>query len=503
MNFMHGIVGQSRIVPVLVLIIVCCSLLYIPVNILGKGYLPEDDSLSHAAKVVSGKDWNDILILREEITMDSHTGWHFILNVVHTVTGWGCRPLVMFEVLLLFALFSIGPVFFVRRPEAWLAALLIIFITDPVVIHRVLAGRPFVFSTACLLIVCFLWPKLREKKINLRATVCIICALSLSAWVHGAWHLFLFPLGCFFLAREWRVGFVFLGCIVAQVFIAALLTGQPLEFIYHTVNRTYLALDGFPLQRMMVIELRGRRPSFFIVVAVAGLLFLRQIRGDWQRKVVDNPLFILSAVGFVLGPVVSRFWIDWGAPALCCWIALELRDLFESKIHSHSWQRIILTMGLAITLTLFVTADLDSRWTKPMTRVYLSKKNPNQAPWLPEPGGIIYNSDMRIFFRTFFSNPHENWRYMLGIEPSMMPKDLLAVFSDYRFRGDNPITMSPLVKRMTPADRMIIWYVHHTKPNVEGLEWYHAAAGIWLGRLPRGPDGKMGKREGTPSAPGS
>ncbi len=72
---------DSKLVPPVIFILIIFTFFMIPINVLSKGFLPEDDALRHAAKVISEKEWTEILVLRPEIQADSHTGWHKILEI--------------------------------------------------------------------------------------------------------------------------------------------------------------------------------------------------------------------------------------------------------------------------------------------------------------------------------------------------------------------------------------------------------------------------------------
>src|SRR5688572_2095061 len=100
--------------PVRVLGIAIVAL--IVVQILANGYLPQDDSLRHAAKAVSGKDWDQILVHRPGV-VDFSPGWHLLLSVIHRITGANAHTLVLIEVISLFVAFSLPPLLLLRRPE--------------------------------------------------------------------------------------------------------------------------------------------------------------------------------------------------------------------------------------------------------------------------------------------------------------------------------------------------------------------------------------------------
>ena len=41
------------------------------------------------------------------------------------------------------------------------------------------------------------------------------------------------------------------------------------------------------------------------------------------------------------------------------------------------------------------------------------------------------------------------------------------------------------LKKMTPADRLVIRGGRGSPPNIPQLEWNYGVSGIWVGRLPR------------------
>jgi hypothetical protein len=87
---------QPRFVLIIVLCIFIAVLLFISLRVISYGYIPLDDAMRHAAKAVSGKSWGEILVLRPEITLDSHVGWHTILEFIYKMTGCSVDNLVVF-----------------------------------------------------------------------------------------------------------------------------------------------------------------------------------------------------------------------------------------------------------------------------------------------------------------------------------------------------------------------------------------------------------------------
>ena len=145
---------ESKLVQYIVLGIAVIGMVIIPLRIIGYGFLPQDDALRHSAKVISGKNWDEILVIRDDIKMDTHPGWHYILNVFHKATGANTERLVVFSVVSLFALFCLIPLFLIKRQEAWLAALLTFIIFNPSFAMRLLLGRPYIITMTAIAASC-------------------------------------------------------------------------------------------------------------------------------------------------------------------------------------------------------------------------------------------------------------------------------------------------------------------------------------------------------------
>ena len=84
-----------RYVPLAVWAIVLLVLLIIPLKIIEYGFLPGDDALRHAAKVVSGKPWPQILVMRPDFPLDFHPGWHAILGAIYHCRHCGRNELFL------------------------------------------------------------------------------------------------------------------------------------------------------------------------------------------------------------------------------------------------------------------------------------------------------------------------------------------------------------------------------------------------------------------------
>jgi hypothetical protein len=475
--------AQPRPVTIIVLCIFIAGLLLIALRVISYGYIPFDDAMRHAAKAVSGKNWSEILILRPEITMDSHVGWHKILEFIYQMTGCSVDNLVVFSIVFLFILFCIVPIFFLKRPEAWLITLFAVWVANYSDLMRTFLGRPYIFTMAVVVFLGFMWPRFRSKHIPWPSLIILTILIALATWIHCLWYMFALPVLCFFIAREWRAGFVVSLCTIAGVIIGMLLTGNPIQFILQTVGHFFHSLGDHTLTRQLVSEFQPFAGDQMVVVAVLGMLGWRALRNSWDVKAIYTPIFILAVTSWVLGFFVLRVWVDWGIPAVCIWIALEFEEYLNTAMESSSWKRVGLTLAIACVLFISITNDYGSRWTQSMSVQYLSADNPEQKKWLPEKGGIIYNDDMTIFYQTFYANPHAQWRYILGFEPTMMPPEDLAILRKIQWNYGAAEAYEPWVKKMRPEDRLILR--RHSMPAIKELEWNLAATGIWIGRLPK------------------
>jgi len=475
--------NESRLIPILVLVTVITTFIIIPLKVTGYGYLPPDDALRHAGKAVSEKSWQEILVLRDDVKMDSHPGWHTILGLAHRTLRWNADSLVVFSVIVLFIFFCMVPVFFLTRSEAWLMSLFSLVVLQANLITRLFLGRPYIFTMACLLFVCFLWPRFRDEKMPRVPFVIITFLFAASTWIHCSWHLLFLILISFLLAREWRVAYRIGLSIVIGIAIGALLTTHPLAFLKQTLYHPIRAFSTHGLQRMLVGEFQPFAGSGIVVIFVLMVTFWHMLKKTWNKKIIDNPVFILASMGWILGFVSRRFWLDWGAVALLAWLSLQFQTIMEERLRSESFARFFLTVVVAGALYLSLTADIGSRWTGNLTKEYLSQDNPEHRAWLPEAGGIAYSDTMTVFYDTFFANPRATWRYVLGFEPAMMTPDDLSIYRKIQWNYGDDKSFKPWVEKMRTGDRLILRRDKGSRPNIPELEWYYVATRLWSGRL--------------------
>ncbi|MFA5206324.1 MAG: hypothetical protein WC708_18155 [Lentisphaeria bacterium] len=474
---------RSR-VPALVLGIVLTALLLAVVRVLAYGFIPPDDSMRHVAKVFSGKPWGEILVLRPGLTQDSHPGWHALLGAWHGVAGGSPDTLVAVSVAGLWLLVMGLAACLAARPEGWLLAVGVAgaaALGSSDLLLRFLLGRPLLVSVAVLLLFCFRWQTLCGRRWHWPWAAAFAAAAALSCWIHGSWYLLSLPVAGLLLARQWRGAARLALLTAAGILLGAGLTGQPVAFLAQTWNHLFLSLGQPVPSTSLVTEFQPGRGDTALVLVAALVLLWRQARGRWRWSCIDNPVFYLAALGWLLGLAVVRFWTDWGAPALIAWLALELQPVLIRALPRHAWGRLAVAAGAAGLLLLVLVPDRGGRWTQNLLVERITAADPDQRPWLPGPGGIVYSDNMNIFYETFYENPQGDWKYVLGFEPGWMPADDLRILRDIqRFQGGK--CFQPWVRKMRPQDRLILAAGPEAPPSVEGLEWHYAAKNRWSGR---------------------
>lgn len=484
----------QRYIPMAVWIVAVMVLVFIPFKIISLGFLPMDDALRHAAKAVSGKTWQQILVMREGFEIDPSPGWQQILTWVNPcqwVQHWDGGPteaLVLFSVASLMLLVTCCGLPWLRRPEAWLGALLAATVFAPACTTRFMRGRPYLVTDFVVMTILLIWTRCSSRVPRPFGLVCTVMLVAASAWIHGSWYMLALPGVAIFLSGRCMAGLVYGVCWLLGSFLGCALTGHPWEFLFQSVEHMFGVFGHFVVNRQLESEFYPSDGETASVLLVLVFLFWRWQTPGFSKMTlarVLDPVFVMMVLGWVLGLKMRRFWWDYGIPSMVLWIAFELQSHFEERISMDSPRRLALAGCLAGALFLGFTSDRDGRWTENLTTEYLSMDNPAQAPWLPDPGGIIYNSDMDVFFQTFYKNPRAPWRYVLGFEPGLMKEDDLAVLRKAQWNFGDTRAFEPWVLKMRPQDRMIIHASGGAPPRLPELEWNYAATEMWIGRLPR------------------
>jgi hypothetical protein len=477
--------GVGRYVPLLVLAAALFVVLLLPLKIIAYGYLPPDDALADAAKAISGKPWPEILVLRSDYAIDNHIGWHRLLRQAYLWTHGPDETLMLLSTVALFTLVGWSALPWVKRPEAWLITLVLMLGVQAPFMGRFMLGRPFMLSMLALVTILFLWQARRSAPPDKRDLAAMTSCIALAVLLHGVWYFWALPVAAFFLARQYRWARALAVCWVAGAILGALGTGRPLVYLIEAWRQAWDVVGLHASQGTLVGELQATTGNWFPLMLMGGLLVLRQLAKLPVPPLSSNPAFWLACMSWVLGFRAERFWDDWGMPALMVLIVLDLDLLLEIRLPADSVRRLALAGALAATLFLTTTNDAGSRWSGSAGWAYLTAEDANLAGWLPQPGGIFYETDMEFFYHTFFKNPTAPWRYMTGYEPALMPPDDLLTYQQILLHFDNADAYRPWINKMRPPDRLVLSSRSNPSTFLPELEWKHAVGTLWLGRLPR------------------
>jgi hypothetical protein len=417
--------------------------------------------------------------------MDPHIGWHALLRQAHLWTHCPVETLALISTVGLFTLLGWSALAWLKRPEAWLITLVLMLGVQPAVMGRFMLGRPLLLSMSALVTILFLWQARGSAPPDKRACVVMTGCIALAVLLHGVWYLWALPVAAFFLARQYHWASALAVCWVAGTMLGALGTGRPLAYLSEAARLASGALGPHAPQSTLVGEFQPASGNWLPLLLMGGLLLLRQSAKLPAPPLRAHPAFWLACLGWVLGFRAERFWDDWGLPALMVLLALDLDLLLQTRLAAHGLQRLALAGALALTLFLATTNDAGSRWSASAGWEYLTAEDPHLAGWLPEAGGILYESDMELFYHTFFKNPTAPWRYTAGFEPVLMPPDDLNTYQQILQHFDQPDVYQPWIQKMRPTDRLVLSSRSNPSSFLPDLEWKHAVGILWLGRLPR------------------
>lgn len=479
-------------------LMVYASIFLVPAILFGRYlFTPFDDCLRHAAKVVSGKSWAEILILREGVTLDQHPGWHAFLGALHAMTGLGKYELVIVEWALLFILVAIAVVPLFRRPEAWIAAMLIACLAFPEsYVFRLTRGRPYLLSEAILLVLMLVWGRNERRTIGLLATTTAL--LALATWVHGTtWYLWGMVVIAFVLSGRRQDAVRFAACWVTGALSGAALTGHPFVYLFEQLYLLFLSFGSSPMARMLVGEFQPCSGGLLYLLALGFACLVRHaVTGVWMQEKAERFFVTLGIIGWLGGLHVSRLWTEWGLPASQLWLACMIQDILAAAGPRQYLARFWMTACLCAGFILSATGDLDGRWSRTLRPCRLGtcvnvrssgipQKQAEPDGWLPDSGGIVYNSQMDIFIRLFFENPTAPWRYVYGYESGLMSDENLRVLRNIQFNMGEWAAYKPWVDKMKRVDRLIVQ--SSVRPSIAELEWLEYRNGIWIGRAPGHP----------------
>jgi hypothetical protein len=473
-----------RLVPLAVWVLVVLTLVLIPLRIIGYGYLPLDDVLRQAAKAVSGRSWAEILVLNPVCQIDPEFGWNWLLAQIHATTGADAETLVIFSVAGLFILAGLAAVSWLRRPEVWLAVLTLSLVWERIP-FQFLLGRSYLITLAALLSVLLLWRLFGAAAPKVWMGVVVAGAVAVSVFFHGAWFLWALPVSAFFLAGQFRWGGIVGAGTAAGVVLGCVFTGHPLAYPVQAVKLALLCVGAPEAQRSMAPEMQPMSGDTAAVFLLIGLALLRRLGALKAMPFWRDPVFWLVCLSWTLGLRVSRFWIDWGWPALMVLVAGDLELFLQARLAADAFRRLALAGGLALISYLALTADIDGHWTANLTDRFLSEADdPGIKGWLPEKEGTFYTADVRLFYRTFYRNPRGDWRYLPDFEPTWMPKEDFDVYQNVLWNHGALPAYDPWISKLRLPDRLAIGGAPGGAPGIPLLEWKYSVSGVWLGRLP-------------------
>jgi hypothetical protein len=490
----------ARYVPLLSWAVVLITLLFIPLKIISYGFLAPGDARRHVAKAFTDKPYAEIVVMRPEYKMDHSPGWEWLLRKIQRTTGWGSDELMSFCVISMMLCVLLAPLPWLRRPEAWLAALLAEMIAIPELMSRFAQARPYLLTQAILIMILFTWSRNDEEKVSRLKVALTSLGIAISVWVHGAWYLWALPISAFFLAGGWRKGLSLACCIGIGTIAGAMLTGTPIQFLCQALAIARAVSQEHVPQWLLVGELRPSYGEFTTAALVAVLLLWRRqelwfaekfsksshgidlkISREVEasasvRSLCGNPVFCLMVISWILGFKADRFWADWGLPAVLVWVTRQLEEGTGRTWGPFAWKRVMTACLLVVPLFLQATNDLDRRYSGSLAETFLDGKEPSLRGWLPEPKGIFYSSHMEFFYNTFYRNPDADWRYILGMEPALMPDDDLQIFRRIQRNQFALKAYEPWVEKMKPEDRLAV--PCSFQPALPQLEWVNAGGDL-------------------------
>lgn len=472
---------MKKYIPLLILVISAILLLIIPLKILSLGFAPQDDIRANCGVIASERSWGDFLVLNEETRISIHVGWLNLWKCFYGLTGRDKEFLLLGMVAIMFWVITLLPLFTLNRPEALLGGLFACFVADPDW-TRALLGRPHNFDMAFMLFFGLWWNRLRARSTPVAVMGILALLAGLASFSHAVFYLFVIPVAVTGIAGEWRVFRRLAVSILCGVTVGLLATGHAWDYTAQSIIHVYRTINTQLLERQLAMELWSNTMNMDIALVVILFLLWRQARHAWKLQVVKSPLFLLCVLYWILGFKVTRFWNDWGSPAVIAWLTLELQSFLRRAQDSSSPGRIGLTLTLGLALFLFTTANVQDRWSNAATFETIDTAKPEQANLLPEPGGILYHPDMGLYNTLVYTYPHGRWKYILGEESSHMPEDDRAIFLNILYEKMAPGAFKPWVEKLRPQDRIAIY--SRSRPPFNQLLWANPIHTLWIGRVP-------------------
>lgn len=449
-------------------LLVAGALALAALKIVDYAFIPPDDALRHAATAVSERSYTEVVLFAEDVpAVDTTPGWHTLLRFLHRFVGLDKYGLVSFSVFILFLVVVAAPLVLLRRPEAWGIALLLGVVVNPGYSVRLAFGRPFLLTTTALVVFVLVWDRLTAHPRDRRTLALCAAAAVVATWLHSTWFLlYAVPLASLFSGRRRASASLFLA-VSAGVVVGALLTLQPVAHLTYPVIHVWKTMGTTPAP-FRTSELQPFSGDALYVFLLLLLLVGRATLPELKELSLRHAGFLTVLGGWVLGFVASRFWTDIGLPALLAVAALALQRILEARTARGSAERWVLGGAVAAALFLAISANHARRWeASPLFRVRYFQEHPEEmASWLPGPGGTMYNTETRAFHTFYFAYPDAPWRYVLGPEQGIMPRDDREVLQAI-YDGQGWDAYEPWVERLGPDDRIFFTI----PPGVEPPRW--------------------------------
>jgi hypothetical protein len=463
------------------LLLCCFSFLLIPLKVSSLGYMPPDDAMRHTAFAVDHRTWSEVLLLNPEIRpeMDSHPGWHAMLRWLHETGGLAIEDLLVFSFCLTLVGFAAVGLAFSGSPVAWLLACGLAMLVEGGLFFRLLLGRPFAVSIMAFVALLFIW--CREKPLKVWQELLIsVVLLTVTIAVHpSVWYMWAAPWGILVLCRKWRSVGLLSVSVAISTGLAVAWVGSFYNVVSYPVIHLWHALGDDPLLgTSLVTEFQPSGGPVLVLIAVAGLLTIKHFRGFTIREEFRQVDFCLMLVMWVLGLKITRFWADWGVPAFVVWSCRQFIVLGFDQLRKPR-ETLVMVAGVAAALYLGITADVGGRYTQALKSPLLTKPVEDFQAKLPEKGGILYSTDMGVFYKLYYRLPHAGFRFTTGFEPGMLPPEDLKTLRAIQFNDGLLDAYKPWLDKMTEKDRVLLYY--RGKPEWPGMvfEQFYTA---WIGR---------------------
>ena len=464
------------------LLLILAVFLLIPLRIIAYGYMPPDDALRHAAFAVVDRQWGDVILLdpRFPAWMDLHPSWHGFLRALHTAFGWDQARLVSVAVVLAFWTFTFAGAIASGNPPAWFLACALMAVLEPPLLGKLALGRPLFFTMTAVAVVLLVWTRPRPLRLPVEIGV-VFLALAVNVLMHpSAWYLWVIAVPPLVVCRHWRALFS-----LAVGWSLALLVAWAVNGLYNglvlPIEMLRVALlEEKTLGPNLVSEFQPTGAPMLGMLAVAGTLLARRMAGADLRQEIFRVDLALFVVGWIMGLFVGRFWIEWGLPALAVWFTRQIAEGAGVRLSglARKTDTALLFGVAAATLYLAQTADVGGRYTNALRNPLLIAPVEDFATELPEPGGVLYSTDMTAFYVIFQRLPDLQFRFATAMEPGVMPAADLKVMRGIQTTG-LVRDYEPWFGRMTRKDRVLLRWP--TQPQWPGME-FRPFYGAWMGR---------------------